>query len=241
MLGFLGIHFQVSFLALCFDSSLLASPSCSGSLPYVLRLLLFWPSLGFSRPFLPYSLLCDLVESQFLRDGVLPPGRASSVGVLVAPFPWFPFLSPSMGVFLVCSDLSPCFLSVLVTSAAEGFHCSLYTSLRCRLAFPSPLPLFLFLFMRLSLSSSGFPGSLFSRRSFYCSLSILYLFTFIVYFISYVFIQLLGRDSGKFSRLSPSGLQLQFFIASSAVAPGVVVHPLWSAVTWGSHRLPAPI
>ena len=29
------------------------------------------------------------VESQFLRDGVLPPGRVSSVGVFVHSFPWF--------------------------------------------------------------------------------------------------------------------------------------------------------
>ena len=45
-----------------------------------------------------FPLLYDSVESQFLRDGVLPPGRVSAVGGFVHSFSWFRFLSASLGV-----------------------------------------------------------------------------------------------------------------------------------------------
>ena len=97
-------------------SSTLLSPFASAP-TYCFRRLLSFPSvcppLAFFWPSLHscffFSLLCDSVESQFLRDGVLPPGRVSSVGVFVNSFPWFHFLSTSLGVFLVCSDFSPYF------------------------------------------------------------------------------------------------------------------------------------
>ena len=134
--------------------------ACCISLPCVLHLLLFWPSLGFLTTFFCFSLLCDSVESQFLRDGVLPPGRVSTVGVFVHSFPWFHFLSSSLGVFSrLLRFLSLLFSVCRLLSASEGFPGSFYTSLSCRLAFPSTLGLFLFLFLRLSLSSSGFPSS----------------------------------------------------------------------------------
>ena len=171
--GFLGDSFSGWFPCLALWLFPVGFSACGVSLPCVLCSLLFWPSLGFSHSILLWSLLCDLVESQFLRDGVLPSGRVSSVGVFVGFFPWFPFLSPSLGVFLVCSDFSPCFSQCVgYYPAAEGFPYSFYSSLRCRLAFPSMLRLFLFLFLRLSLFSSGFPGSFFSCCYFYCSLSI---------------------------------------------------------------------
>ena len=80
-----------------------------GSLPCVLRLLLFWPSLGYVTTFFCFSLLCDLVESQFLRDGVLPPGRVSAVGVFAHSFSWFHFLSTSLGVLSRLLHFSPYF------------------------------------------------------------------------------------------------------------------------------------
>ena len=43
--------------------------------------------------FLLVHLLLDSVESQFLRDGVLPTGRVSSVGGFLPSFSWFRFLS----------------------------------------------------------------------------------------------------------------------------------------------------
>ena len=107
--GFLGDSFSGWFPCLALWLFPVGFSACGISLPCVLRLLLFWLSLGFSHSILLCSLLYDSVESQLLRDGVLPPGRVSSVGIFIASFPWFPFLSPSLGVFLVCSDLSPCF------------------------------------------------------------------------------------------------------------------------------------
>ena len=89
--------------------------SLLGSLPFTLALpcsflrLLGFPSvcppiaprLGLARLgpcVLLFSLLCDSVESQFLRDGVLPPGRVSAVGIFVHSFSWFRFLSTPLGV-----------------------------------------------------------------------------------------------------------------------------------------------
>ena len=81
-------------------------------------------------------------------------------GFFVHSFPWFRFLSTSLGVFSrLLRFLSLLFSVCRLLSASEGFPCSFYTSLSCRLAFPSMLGLFLFLFLRLSLSSSGFPSS----------------------------------------------------------------------------------
>ena len=59
------------------------------------------PLLGLARLcpcVLLFPLLCDLVESQFIRDGVLPTGRVSAVGGFVHSFSWFCFLSASLGV-----------------------------------------------------------------------------------------------------------------------------------------------
>ena len=128
---------------------------------------------------------------------------------LLVHFYWCPFSSApiSLLLFSVCRLLS----------ASEGFPCSFYTSLSCRLAFLSPLGLFLFLFLRLSLSPLRvFPAPFFSRCYFYCSLSILLLFTFLFYLIYCVLFHLLGRDSGKFSRLL---LQVFSFDSSSPLRP----------------------
>ena len=185
------------------------------SLPCVLRLPLFWPSLGFLTTFLFFPP-CASVESQFLRDGVLPPGRVSSVGVFVHSFPWFtscPLLLVSFSAAPIPPSFSQCVGYYLLR---RGFPCGFYTSLSCRLAFPSTLILFLFLFLRLSLSSLGFPSSSFPIvissvlfPSCCCS-------PFCFYLIYYVLIPLLGRDSGKFSRLPP---QVFSFSSSSPLRP----------------------
>ena len=60
------------------------------------------PLLGLARLcpcVLLFPLLCDLVESQFLHDGVLPTGRVSAVGGFVHSFSWFRFLSATFGLF----------------------------------------------------------------------------------------------------------------------------------------------
>ena len=158
--------------------------SCWVSLLCVLPLPLFWPSLGFFATFFCFSLLCASVESQFLRYGVLPPGRVSSVGVFVHSFPWCLFLSTSLGVFLVCSDFSPYF------SQYVGYYLLRWVFLAV-----SILLLVAVWLSRLHLVCfcSSFWGSLsplrvlptpsFSRCCFYCPLSVLLLLTFLFYLI----------------------------------------------------------
>ena len=82
------------------------------------------PLLGLSRIchcVLLVPLLRDSVESQFLRDGVLPTGRVSSVSGFVPSFSWFRFLSASLGVLsLLFSFLSFLLLVVWVSLCFVG-------------------------------------------------------------------------------------------------------------------------
>ena len=181
------------------------------SLPCVLRLPLFWPSLGFLTTFLFFPPGAS-VESQFLRDGAesLLSGFSYilSHGSLLVHF--------SLCISRLLRFLLP-YLGVSVSVCFGGFPCSFFTSLSCRLAFPAPLILFLFLFLRLSLSHLGvfqlilFPlfFLVFSSHPVAVHLS-----AFIL--IDYVFFLLLGRDSGKFSRLPP---QVFSFSSSSPLRP----------------------
>ena len=66
--------FPVSFLRL------LSFPSVRPPLAALLGLTRLCPCV------LLFPLLCDSVESQFLRDGVLPTGRVSAVGTFVPSF-----------------------------------------------------------------------------------------------------------------------------------------------------------
>ena len=182
MLGFLVIDFPVGFLTFRLGSYLLFSPPVEFPFRVSSACSYSGPRSGFSlHPSVFPSFVTRSYLSSFATGSSL---RAeSSVGVFVHSFPWFHFLSTSLGVLSrLLRFLSLLFSVCRLLSASEGFPCSFYTSLSCRLAFPSTLGLFLFLFLRLSLSSSGFPSSFFSH-CYFCSLSILLLFTFLFYLI----------------------------------------------------------
>ena len=149
------------------------------SLPCVLRLPLFWPSLVFLTTFLFFPPGAS-VESQFLRDGVLPPGRVSSVGVFVHSFPWF----------------TSCPLLLMYFSSASFVSVLLSEALSFILGF-SQLLLFPLFFI------------VFSSHPVVVHLSAFKL-------IISVFFLLLGRETGKFSRLPP---QVFSFSSSSPLRP----------------------
>ena len=117
------------------------------------------PLLGLSRIchcVLLFPLLRDSVESQFLRDGVLPTGRVSSVGGFVLLSHGFASCLLLLVSFLFGSVFPHSFSSLCrFPSASSGLPWGFSTSLRCWLAFPSALVLFLFL-INAALSSWGF-------------------------------------------------------------------------------------
>ena len=70
------------------------------------------PLLGLARLcpcVLLVPLLCDSLESQFLRDGVLPTGRVSAVGGSCFLSHGFASCLLLLVSFLICSDFSPSF------------------------------------------------------------------------------------------------------------------------------------
>ena len=108
--------------------------ACCVSLPCVLHLPLFWPSLGFLTTFLFFPPGAS-VESQFLCDGVLPPGRVSSVWVFVRSFPWF----TSCPLLLVYSRLLLLFLFLFLWLSLSSwvFPATSFPFVLSRVLFPS--------------------------------------------------------------------------------------------------------
>ena len=176
---------------------------------------LFWPSLGFLTTFLFFPPGAS-VESQFLRDGVLPPGRVSSVGIFVHSFPWFTSC-PLLLVYFSSAPIPPfisrcvryCllrrfFLAVSFLILVAGW----LSRLRLFISVPLSEALSLILgFSQLILFPLFF--LVFSSHPVTVHLSAFNL-------IDYVFFMLLGRDSGKFSHLP---LQVFSFSSSSPLRP----------------------
>ena len=107
-------------------------------------------------------LLRDSVESQFLRDGVLPKGPVSSVGGFVLSFSWLRFLSASLWYPFSSVQFSPslgCVGSPLLRRVFLGVSLPLFVA---GWRFPSVLVLFLFLLSPVG----GFPSSILLRLPF---------------------------------------------------------------------------
>ena len=119
-------------------------------------------------------LLRNSVESQFLRDGVLPMGRVSSVGGFVPSFSWFRFLSASL--WCPFSSVQFSLLPSLGCVGAPLLH-RVFLGVSLPLffvgwRFPSALVLFLLL-VSAALSSLGFSQLLSSLVAiFSCSIPI---------------------------------------------------------------------
>ena len=176
-------------------------------------ILLFFPPLWLGRVLVPSrrgppsgpSLVCRGFRAFF------------PLVSLLVHFSWCPFSSApiSLLLFSVCRLLS----------ASEGFPCSFYTSLSCRLAFPSTLGLFLFLFLRLSLSSSGF-----SQLLLFPLLFLLFSFHPVAVHLSVLFNLMFYFHYWGETRVSS--------LASSLRSSASVLHRLFGRCAWRRHLSP---